>query len=619
MSSEKRMANVASSWSYRRGGLLGIVLLSILATAPSRAAVEPSAVPGLGRTPPRLSLIVGDVSFWRPGTDDWVAAQLNTALSPGDALYAGPGANAEVQIGGRAFVRLGDDAQLAIVNQEQDFLQVKLSSGRAGLDVRELERGYSVEIDTPNAAVTVQGPGYFRFEVSQDTTTLTTRRAGRARVRINGQPPTDVGPDDQLVIEGTEVPQLAVYNAPALDDWDRWNYDRTDWLLTAESARYVPREVYGAETLDEYGTWRVEPTYGRVWVPSDVSPGWAPYSTGQWSWDSYYGWTWVDAAPWGWAPFHYGRWVHLRNCWGWAPGPLLVRPVYAPGLVAFFGGSGVRVGIGVPFVSWVALGWGEPLVPWWGPPGFIGVPCWHGWGGPRVVNNVYVTNTTVVNVHRPGAFVNTHVRDAVITVPRDGFGRRPVERLRTAAVDPTALRPLGGELPRPTFTSHRPAPTLPHGGAATAAGGFDARRSTSGGRRPDTTAPVAESRRNLPHSGAEQARQSAPTAGQAPRGGPRTYELRPPMHEARREPPPLPQAAGRGSDPRQQSRGAPPLQSGGERRTDPGHSGSAAGASAPHRQPAPPPVRAAERAPAQGSFSALPPSRVADRPPPHRR
>jgi len=617
MSAEQRMPKGASRLWYRLVGLFAVLLFSSLMTGPSRAAVEPSET-GAGRTPPRVSLIVGNVSFWRPGTDDWVAAQLNTPLAPGDALYAASDAHAELQIGGRAFVRLGDDAQLAVVNQEPAFIQFKVSSGRAALDIRELEPGYRVEIDTPNAAVMIENPGYYRFDVAQDTTALVTQRAGRARVQISGAPPSDVGPNDRLVVEGTEMPQLAVYNAPAPDDWDRWNFDRTDWLLGAQSSRYVPHDVYGAETLDEYGTWRVEPTYGSVWVPNDVAPSWAPYSTGQWSWDPYYGWTWVDAAPWGWAPFHYGRWVHLRNCWGWAPGPPLVRPVYAPGLVAFFGGPGFRVGIGAPFVSWVALGWGEPLVPWWGPPGFVGVPCWRGWGGPRVVNNVYVTNTTIVNVHQPSAFVNTRVRSAVITVPRDGFGTRPVERLRTSAVNPTALRPLGAELPRPAaFTTRHVAPELPHGGAGAASGGFEAPRSTSGGRRPDTTATLGEARLSPPRSGGEQPRQSSPDIRQAPHGGPPTYQQRPSTNEARREPPPPPQAQRSEVYTGQQSHGAPPMHAGGERQVAPIHNGGSAAVSAPpHRQPAPPPIREAERAPSHGSFSAPPPPRVAEAPPP---
>ena len=82
------------------------------------------------------------------------------------------------------------------------------------------------------------------------------------------------------------------------------------------------------------------PTYGAVWVPRGVAVGWAPYSTGRWVYDPYYGWTWVDDAPWGWAPYHYGRWVHVSGYWGWCPGPIVARPYYSPALVAFYGGGG---------------------------------------------------------------------------------------------------------------------------------------------------------------------------------------------------------------------------------------------------------------------------------------
>src|SRR5207253_4876407 len=66
-----------------------------------------------------------------------------------------------------------------------------------------------------------------------------------------------------------------------------------------------------ADELDRDGSWRDDPSYGPVWAPAAVPPEWAPYSTGRWMWDPYYGWTWVDDAPWGWAPFHYGRWVFV--------------------------------------------------------------------------------------------------------------------------------------------------------------------------------------------------------------------------------------------------------------------------------------------------------------------
>src|SRR5262245_66670830 len=107
--------------------------------------------------------------------------------------------------------------------------------------------------------------------------------------------------------------------------------------------------VYGTQELDQYGTWRVLDTYGPVWVPRAMPMGWVPYSTGRWIWDPSYGWTWLDDAPWGWAPYHYGRWVFVGGSWAWAPGPIVVRPVYTPALVAFFGGG---PGVAGPPVRW---------------------------------------------------------------------------------------------------------------------------------------------------------------------------------------------------------------------------------------------------------------------------
>ena len=53
--------------------------------------------------------------------------------------------------------------------------------------------------------------------------------------------------------------------------------------------------------------------------------------------------------------------------------------------------------------------------PWWGRPGFVGVASWHGWGGPRVVNNVVVRNTTVVNVQNINVYRNVTVNNAVVS------------------------------------------------------------------------------------------------------------------------------------------------------------------------------------------------------------
>jgi len=105
-------------------------------------------------------------------------------------------------------------------------------------------------------------------------------------------------------------------------------------------------------TLDPYGTWRDDPNYGTVWVPSDsvVGSDFTPYQTaGHWVYDDDY--TWVSDYSWGWAPFHYGRWVYAGGYgWEWIPGR-----TYAGAWVSW------RYGWG----DWGYVGW-APLGPTWG-------------------------------------------------------------------------------------------------------------------------------------------------------------------------------------------------------------------------------------------------------------
>ncbi len=414
------------------GVLLGIVL-----------AVSPVLAQEVGRTPPRLSFVDGQVSFYRPGAPDWTEARINIPLAPGDQLYTGSPGNFELQIGARSFVRGWADTHLGLENHENDFLQFKVASGYAAFDLRDLAPDTTVEVNTPNAAFTINRPGYYRADVDGDRTTFTTRRGGSAVATPSGGASITIAPSEEVVLSGAARPAISAYAAPPPDVWDQWNDDRTRDLIEAVSARYVSPEAYGTDDLDRHGAWRVVPTYGSVWIPAGVPAGWAPYSDGTWILDPYYGWTWVDRAPWGWAPYHYGRWVHVHGYWAWAPGPLVVRPVYAPALVAFVGGPGVHFSISFgsrPAVGWVALGWGEPCVPWWGRPGFIHRPWWGGWGGPRVVNDVVIHHQQVISVQHIHHYHHMKHGRGVMAVQEANFGRGPLRPIHVERVDSRNLK-----------------------------------------------------------------------------------------------------------------------------------------------------------------------------------
>jgi hypothetical protein len=124
----------------------------LLSVSPTHAQEAP--VPDVP-TPPRLSLAEGQVSFWRPGGENWTPARINTALAAGDSIYTGPGGNAEFQVGERAYARIGESTQLQLSSIEPDFVQLKLTAGEASVDLRQLAPGHTVEVDTPNAAYTI--------------------------------------------------------------------------------------------------------------------------------------------------------------------------------------------------------------------------------------------------------------------------------------------------------------------------------------------------------------------------------------------------------------------------------------------------------------------------------
>ena len=81
------------------------VLLLIGVLAPCLVQGQPAVRPA-GVTPPRLALVEGTASFWRPGASDWARATVNTPLGAGDALFAERDSSVEIQVGPAAYLRL---------------------------------------------------------------------------------------------------------------------------------------------------------------------------------------------------------------------------------------------------------------------------------------------------------------------------------------------------------------------------------------------------------------------------------------------------------------------------------------------------------------------------------
>ncbi|MBN8738478.1 MAG: hypothetical protein BGP24_11175 [Lysobacterales bacterium 69-70] len=414
----------------RYAAILGGALLVLVGTVAQADYVDPPSRVA------RLSFTRGEVSFSPAGEDQWVTAMRNRPLIRGDRLWTDRGARAELQAGNATF-RLDEGSSLQILNLDDRTAQLEVTQGTLNLRVRRIYADQIFEVDTPTLAFVISRPGEYRIDVDprgRHTTVAVWDGGGEAHgERANFR----IREGEAIRFYDTRLQDYEAFDIPRPDDFDRFCMDRDQRFDRSTSRRYVSEDLIGYSDLDDYGSWSEITEYGNVWFPSRVAVDWAPYRDGRWIWQDPWGWTWVDAADWGFAPFHYGRWVHVRNRWGWIPGPVSVRPVYAPALVAFVGGSNfsISVSTGRP-IGWFPLGPREVYVPPYRASRnyFTNVNITN-----TVINNTYITN--VYNDYSGGRdmrrlnYLNRDVAGAVTAVSSDAFVNSRSVRQQMVAVN----------------------------------------------------------------------------------------------------------------------------------------------------------------------------------------
>ncbi len=379
----------------------------------------------------RLNYLNGNVSMEPAGVDDWAPADLNRPFTIGDYLYADEGAEAELHLD-VAVIRIGSQTSFGFLNLDDRTVQLKLTEGDMYIRVHDFGTDQVFEVDTPNAAVTLPRDGAYRFRVdSNGNMSYVVVRQGQAEITGGGQAFT-LNADNSALLTGADQLSYSIELAPPPDEFDQWCQERDAHEAELAARRRLPPTVIGSDDLDDYGSWQNTGQYGAVWYPQNVDPGWAPYHYGHWAWIEPWGWSWIDSMPWGFAPFHYGRWAYIGSRWGWCPGPIaigvgpVIRPYYAPAMVAWFGGAHWGVGISIgggPSLGWVPLGWGELYTPAYrcSPRYFNNVNVYN----TRIVRNVNITNVyNNVYVNKQvynQSFVNARAPNAVMSMPQSAF------------------------------------------------------------------------------------------------------------------------------------------------------------------------------------------------------
>ncbi|MCC6070377.1 DUF6600 domain-containing protein [Massilia sp. GCM10020059] len=400
----------------RAAAVLALMACSVLAQAQSEAP---------GRVG-RVSLVQGPVTISTEDGDQPDSALVNWPVTSDNRITTQRNGRTEIRIGSTA-VRLDGDSSLEVLELDDDRLQLLLHYGSANIRVRNAEVLDGFSIETPQGRVRMREAGRIRVDANPDAS-LVDVFDGVALVEVDGST-FSLRPGRRVEMRhGDLVTALAVRTS--FDDWARLRDQQDDRVV---SDRYVTTEMTGYEELDRYGSWSDNSEYGPVWLPRHVSAGWAPYRDGRWTWVSPWGWTWIDNAPWGYAPSHYGRWVMINQRWGWAPGRHIGRPVWAPALVGWVGGSGWSLAFNsgplhrsAPAQGWYPLGFGEHYAPSY-----------------RMRHDHLRHINRHVHPHEGRRRGDDHRRHGLTVVPHDHFKRRApivVPATPRAVVTPLALQ-----------------------------------------------------------------------------------------------------------------------------------------------------------------------------------
>jgi hypothetical protein len=407
----------------------------------------------------RLSYVSGTVSFHTPDEDQWEAAVVNYPVTEGLSFWTEPDSHATLQLG-NGVVRLDGATEVDVQQFNDQTVQINVPQGSVNFRLRRLQPDESYQVTTPSGTVALTAAGRYRVDAGSN--------GGQAGITIFQGSAQPVGDNFGMMISSGPQAQPR--------DIDAWSDQQESQVAQAPS--YVSQDMPGVDDLGGQGNWDRAPDYGPVWYPP-VQAGWAPYRYGHWAFVPPWGWTWVDDAPWGFAPFHYGRWVMIGPRWAWIPGQVVERPVYAPALVAFVGGAGLAVGIGVgPVVGWVPLGPREVYVP----------PYHYSESYVRRVNVTNVTNINNITINniRGNRSTNNFVNASAATVVRTDAMTRSA-RISSAAVNvnpavlknatvnnqpqvkptlatvgagPTVVKALGGNVDADQRRNHAPGPKV---------------------------------------------------------------------------------------------------------------------------------------------------------------
>jgi hypothetical protein len=300
----------------RRAGLAFLLVALVCATLPALADSTARIV--------RLSYLDSDVQIDRGAGQGLERAVLNLPVIQGTQLATHDGATAEVEFEDGSTLRLVPDTtvdfrQLSLRSSGDRVSSIELAQGTAYLQATTKKDAYALTAGGQEITLTHDA----RLRISRTSSALTLAVfKGEAELR-NPNGSVRVKKDETLNLDLNDPSQYQLVKGVDPQSYDAWNQQRDKYRQTYASNHqngYNSLYSYGWSDLNYFGGFYPYGSYGMLWRPYGVGPGWDPFADGAWMYYPGYGYTWVSGYPWGWMPYRYGSWMFVPGYgWGWSP------------------------------------------------------------------------------------------------------------------------------------------------------------------------------------------------------------------------------------------------------------------------------------------------------------
>lgn len=243
-----------------------------------------------------VNLVSGNVSVIRGGSGQQQALTTGQNLESGDAVRTGAGGRVEVLLSPGAYLRAAENSEFELTDAALDTLRVKLISGSAVVEAAGADGArLFLEVATPQAQVTIDRKGIYRFNVPSGGVTEILVRKGEARVGGDRSAAVKVKDGKKATMaRGGEV-AVAKFDKKDQDAFDSWSGQRAEQLASASrklssdrlASSYASNQNNslwgrgGSRSLG--GLWVYDPFFGYQTF-SPFYHGWSsPYGHSYWS------------------------------------------------------------------------------------------------------------------------------------------------------------------------------------------------------------------------------------------------------------------------------------------------------------------------------------------------